>query len=112
MQTYAAKRNHVCVSYPGTGYASNATAENSAASLEAALVRVSIPLGGTGRDADAHVRVTTFLAYFSDFRSNIKVFGQNNMFFQLLQQKPCRIIMKFRQKPYFEHKTCEIGPKL
>ena len=69
-------------------------------------------LGGTGRDADAHVRVTTFLAYFSDFRSNIKVFGQNNVFFQLLQQKPCRIIMKFRQKPYFEHKTCEIGPKL
>ena len=69
-------------------------------------------LGGTGRDADAHVRVTTFLAYFSDFGSNIKVFGQNNVFFQLLQQKPCRIIMKFRQKPYFEHKTCEIGPKL
>ena len=44
-------------------------------------------LGGTGRDADAHVRVTTFLAYFSDFLSNIKVFCQNNVFFELLRQK-------------------------
>ena len=28
-----------------------------------------------------------FVGYFLDFWSNIKVFGQNNMIFQLLQQK-------------------------
>ena len=32
------------------------------------------------------------LGYFLDFLSSIRVFGQNNVFFELLRQKPCRII--------------------
>ena len=48
------------------------------------------------------------LKYFWDFWSNIKVFGQNNVIFEFLQQKTCRIIYKFRQKPNFEPETCEI----
>ena len=52
------------------------------------------------------------LKYFQDSSSNIQVFCQNNMFFELLQQKPCRIIQKFHQKPYFESETCQIGPKV
>ena len=31
-------------------------------------------------------------------------------FFELLQQKPCRIIYKFRQNTIFGPETCEIGP--
>ena len=42
-----------------------------------------------------------FLRYFLDFWSNIKAFGQNNVIFELLQQKPCRISYKFHQKPSF-----------
>ena len=38
-----------------------------------------------------------FFKYFQDLLSNIKAFGENNVFFELLQQKPCRIIYKFRQ---------------
>merc|ERR1711924_276410 len=34
------------------------------------------------------------------------------MFFEFLQQKPCRIIYKFRQKFSFGSETCEIGPKV
>ena len=34
------------------------------------------------------------------------------MFFELLRTKWCRIIMKFRQKPYFEPKTFKISPKV
>ena len=34
------------------------------------------------------------------------------MFFELLQQKPCRIIWTFYQKPYYEPETCKIGPKV
>ena len=37
---------------------------------------------------------------------NIKVFGQNNLIFQLLQQKWCRIIMSFRQNTIFGPETC------
>ena len=58
-------------------------------------------LGGTGRDADAHVRVTTFLAYFSDFGSNIKVLGQNNVFFQLHQKKKTQNHLEISSKTYF-----------
>ena len=53
-----------------------------------------------------------FLMYFLNFPSNIKVFDQNNVFFELLQQKPCRIIHKFRQKLILEPETCEIGPEV
>ena len=34
------------------------------------------------------------------------------MFFELLQEKWCRIIMKFRQKPYFDPKTFKISLKV
>ena len=34
------------------------------------------------------------------------------MIFELLQQKPCRIIYKFRQKPNFGPEACEIQPKV
>ena len=42
-----------------------------------------------------------FLKCFLDFWSNIKVFGENNVIFELLQQKACRIIYKFRPKTLF-----------
>ena len=44
--------------------------------------------------------------------SNIKVFCQNNVFFELLQQKPCRIIYEFRQNTISGPETCKTGPKL
>ena len=34
------------------------------------------------------------------------------MFFELILQKPCRIIYKFRQKLSFGPETCEIEPKV
>ena len=49
---------------------------------------------------------------FNIFWSNIKVFGQNNMFFELLRQNPCRIMYKFRQNTIFGSETCEIGSKV
>ena len=55
---------------------------------------------------------SNFLGYLWDFLSNIKVFGQNNLIFELLRQKWCRIIMSFRQKPIFGPETCQIGLKL
>ena len=45
------------------------------------------------------------------FWSNIKVFGKHNVFFELLQQKWCRIIMSFRQNTISGPETCQIGPK-
>ena len=39
-------------------------------------------------------------------------FGQNNVFFELLQQKPCRIIQKVGRKVSFGSEACEIGPKV
>ena len=53
-----------------------------------------------------------FLKYFWDFWSDIRVFGQNNVFFELLQQKPCRIIYRFNKKTDFGSETCEIGSKV
>ena len=53
-----------------------------------------------------------FLWYFQNFSSNIKVYGQNNVIFELLQQKWCRIIMSFRQNTISGPETCQIGPKL
>ena len=53
-----------------------------------------------------------FFKYFRDFGSNIKVIGQNNMIFELLQQKPRRIMYKFRQNTIFRPETCEIRPKV
>ena len=53
-----------------------------------------------------------FLRYFYDFLWNIRVFGQNNVIFQLLQQKGCRIIYKFHQNTISGPETCKIGPKL
>ena len=34
------------------------------------------------------------------------------MFFELLDAKPCRTIVKLPQKTNFEPETCEIAPKL
>ena len=49
---------------------------------------------------------------FENLWLNIKVFGQNNLIFELLQQKWCRIIMSFRQNTISGPETCQIGPKL
>ena len=53
-----------------------------------------------------------FFWYFRYFKSNIKVFGQNNLIFEFLQQKWCRIIMKFGQNIISGPEMCEIGPKV
>ena len=53
-------------------------------------------------------KVLRFRLYFLYFY--IRVFGQNNMIFELLQQKPCRIIYKFRQNNMLGPETCEIKP--
>ena len=53
-----------------------------------------------------------FFWVFLDLGSNIKVFNQNNLIFELLRQKWCRIIMLFRQNTIFGPETCQIGPKV
>ena len=53
-----------------------------------------------------------FSCIFWDFWLNIKVFGQNNLIVELLRQKWCRIIYKFRQKTIFGPETFEIWPKV
>ena len=53
-----------------------------------------------------------FFGYFRDFWSNIRVFGQNNVIFELLQQKWCRIIMSFRQNTISGPETYQIRPKV
>ena len=55
--------------------------------------------------------ILVFLWYFWGCQI-LKFFGQHNVFFELLQQKQCRIIWKFRQKPNFEPKTCKAPPKV
>ena len=45
---------------------------------------------------------------FLDFWSNLKVCGSKTVFFELLQAKPCRIILKFRLKVYLSPK-CAIS---
>ena len=52
-----------------------------------------------------------FFEYFRDFWLNIRVFGQNNVIFELLQQKWCRIIMSFRQNTIFGPETYQIWHK-
>ena len=70
--------------------------------------------GSLGNPRKTYILIyfSEFLVYFWDFWSNIKVFGQNNVIFVFLQQKPCRINYKFRQKPNLEPKTCKIRPKV
>ena len=41
-----------------------------------------------------------------------RCFGGSSMFFGLLETKPCRIIMSFRQNTIFGPETCQIKPKL
>ena len=57
--------------------------------------------------------------YFLDFWVIFDIFGQIlrflikiTCFLRFLREKWCRIIVKFRQKPYFEPKTCKIQPKV
>ena len=49
-----------------------------------------------------------FWGYFQDFWSNIKVFNQNNVIFQLLQQKWCRIIRSFVKIPFLDPKRAKL----
>ena len=46
--------------------------------------------------------------YFSDFMSNIKVVGQNNLIVELLRQKWCRIIMSFIKNLFLDPKRAEL----
>ena len=59
----------------------------------------------------AHKRMK-FVKVFLDFLSEIRILNQDNVIFELLQQKLCRMIYKFHQKLSFGPETCEIGLKV
>ena len=44
--------------------------------------------------------------------TGVRVLVKNNVFFELLRQKWCRIIYKLHQKIFLGSETCEIRPKV
>ena len=57
-------------------------------------------------------RKPTIFTYFSGFLvKNIMAFGQNDVIFELLRQKWCRIIYKFRQNTILDPKHAKLDQK-